>query len=217
MRPGAPHGSGVTFATLFYVLVPVAAVLVVVLGFAEFADVPVASLFRDSNAVLGGPFYVGSFSAIGVALWAAAGAMCILVLSTGMSGAAGKLLIAGAVVSITLGADDALLLHEAAESKLGIPELVFFSLHAIVVIVLFWPVRRYLASRPNIGVLVGSIGLLGVSLVVDQGVSQSFPHQPIIEDVAKFLGIVLWVAFFGGFCHAILRTVESASSTASEA
>ncbi len=77
-------------------LFPVSALGAVILGIGELLDIPATQPLRDSNAVPEGPFYVGFFSTIGIALWVAASAVCILVLSTGVSESPRELLIAGA-------------------------------------------------------------------------------------------------------------------------
>ncbi len=205
---------------LLYVLIPVFAVVVVILGVAKLVDVPVTDLLRDANAVLGGEFYVGLFSITGIALWAAAGAMCILLLSTGVPESPRKLLTAGAVVGFMLGASDAYQIHETLP-YVWISESVTFSLYGIIAIALFWRSWRYLVSRPNFSVFVVSVLLIGLSLVLDQayefGLWTNSGVRAIIEDVAKFLGIVSWVTFFGGFCRALIMTREVAGSSESEA
>lgn len=192
---------------LLFVLLPVFVLMIVVLGFAKLNDVPVTNLLRDPNAVLDGAFYVGLFSTAGIALWAAAAAMCLLLLSAGVDEQPRTLLTAGAVVSLIAMADDAYLLHES----LPVLDLVVFSLYGFVAVVLFWRAWRYLIGRPNVSVFVASLGLLALSLMIDIEVF-TVPGSRIIEDIAKFLGIVAWVMFFGGFCRDLIIAREITSA-----
>ena len=177
--------------------------MIVFLGIAKLSDVPVSSLLRDPNAVLDGAFYVGLFSTAGIALWAAAAAICVLLLSAGVEGQPRTLLTAGAVVSLVAVVDDAYLIHET----LPVREIVVFSLYGFVAVVLFWRAWSYLIGRPNVSVFVVSIVLLALSLMLDINVFP-IPGARIFEDIAKFLGIVAWVTFFGGFCRDLITTRE---------
>lgn len=199
---------------LLYVMIPVAVALAGILGVALWADVPVSDLLRDANAILEGEFYVGLFSVIGITLWIATGAMCILVLSTGVTEEPRRLLMAGAAVSLMAGADDAFQIHETVGNYLGVSDSVIFGVYGIVAIVLFVWARRYLASTPNISVFVASAVLFGISLVFDLHLWEP-QYSSIIEDIAKFLGIVAWVTFFGGVCRALIITPKVPAPTES--
>lgn len=199
-----------------YVLIPVFAAMVVILGLAKAVDVPVTDLLRDTTAVLDGEFYVGLFSTTGIALWASAGAICILLLSSRAPESPRDLLIAGAVVSLMLAADDAYLIHETVGAFVGIPDVFIFTLYGIVAIALFWRSRKYLASRPNVSVFVAAVLLLGLSLGLDVSGELgpwTLPYSSVIEDVAKFLGIVSWLTFFGGLGRALIMSSEVAESS----
>lgn len=200
---------------VLYVLIPVSVIVALILGVAKWADVPVTDLLHDANAVLDGEFYVGLFSITGIALWSAAGAMCILLLSTGVAGSPRKLLVAGAAVSLMLGADDAYLIHETIPWISG---RLLFLLYGVVALVLFWRSWRYLVSRPNFSVFLISLFLIGLSLALDMAAELDLwtpPLSAVIEDVAKFLGIVSWITFFGGVCRALIVAQESAEPSES--
>lgn len=201
-----------------YVLIPVFAAVAVILGGAKAVDIPITDLLRDTTAVLDGEFYVGMFSTTGIALWAAAAAICILLLSSGVPKAPRDLLIAGTVVSLMLAADDGYLLHEAIKDFTGIPSVFTFTLYGIVAIALFWRAQKYLISRPNVSVFVVAVLLLGLSLGLDfSGETDLWtpPYSAVIEDLAKFLGIVSWLAFFGGLGRALIVSSKVAESSAS--
>ncbi len=203
MRPVSRSSHWSALKPLLFVLLPVFVLMIVFLGFAKLSDVPVTNLLRDPNAVLDGAFYVGLFSTAGIALWAAAAAICVLLLSAGVEGQPRTLLTAGAVVSLVAVVDDAYLIHETLPG----PAVVVFSLYGFVAVVLFWRAWSYLIGRPNVSVFVVSIVLLALSLMLDFKVF-TIPGSAIIEDIAKFLGIVAWVTFFGGFCRDLIITRE---------
>lgn len=193
---------------LLYVLLPLSGLMLVALGLAYTGDIPLSDLLRDPSAALDGPWYVGVFSTTGIALWAVAGALCLLTLSADPPQEARSLLIAGAVVSLMLGADDGFLLHETVKNEIGVPSPVTIGLYGVVAIVLFRSAWRYLLSRPELVVFVTAVALLGISAVLDFAGEGGLPTPPlsaIIEDVAKFMGIATWTAFFAWVCANLIR------------
>jgi hypothetical protein len=182
-----------------YVLAPLGALLLVVLSTAYVKDIAVTDLLRDPSATLDGPWYVGMFSTAGIALWAATAAMCLLALATGVSGAARSLLIAGAVISLLLGADDAFLIHETAKNAVGIPSPVTIALYGIVAVLLLRPAWRFLMAREDVSVFIAALVMFAVSVGLDAAGELDLPTPPlsaVIEDMAKFLGIATWTTFF---------------------
>lgn len=193
---------------LFRVLLPVSAVLVMVLGIAYTSDVPVTDLLRDPSATLDGAWYVGLVSIAGVALWAAAAAICVLCFGAGPTPGQRSLLLAGAVTSVILGSDDAFLLHEAIKNGIGIPSPVTIGVYAVIAIILFWRAWPYLKTRPDLVVFLVAAGLFAISVVLDAAGEADLPTPPysaVIEDSAKFLGLVSWVTFFAGFGRDLIR------------
>ena len=192
---------------LFRVLLPVSAVLVMVLGIAYTSDVPVTDLLRDPSATLDGAWYVGMVSIAGVALWSAA-AICVLCLGAEATQGQRSLLLAGAVTSLVLGADDAFLLHEAIKNGIGIPSPVTIGAYGVIAIVLFWRAWPYLKTRPDLAVFVVAVALFAISVILDAAGEADLPTPPysaVIEDVAKFLGLVTWVTFFAGVGRDLIR------------
>jgi len=197
---------------LFRVLLPVSAVLVMVLGIAYTSDVPVTDLLRDPSATLDGAWYVGLVSIAGVALWAAAAAICVLCLGAEATRGQRSLLLAGAVTSLVLGADDAFLLHEAIKNGIGIPSPVTIGAYGVIAIVLFWRAWSYLKTRPDLAVFVVAVALFAISVILDAAGEADLPTPPysaVIEDVAKFLGLVTWVTFFAGVGRDLIRRPQT--------
>ncbi len=203
---------------LIYVFVPLALVLLVALATAYIRDIPVTDLLRDPSAVLDGPFYVGLFSTAGIALWSAAAAMCLLTMATGATGAERSLLVAGAVISLILGADDGFLVHETLKNAVGIPSPVTIAIYGIVAVLLLRPAWGYLMSRPDVVVFFAALVLFAISAGLDAAGELGLPTPPlsaVVEDMAKFLGIATWATFFAWFCRDLirLRVVPEASSS----
>ncbi len=210
MAESSPQAEGASPISrlIFRVLLPVTAVLVIVLGFAYTSDVPVSDLFRDPSATLDGAWYVGLVSIMGVALWAAAAAICLLSLYATSDEGARHLLVAGGAISILLGADDAFLLHEAIKNGLGIPSPVTIAVYGVISILLIWRAWPYLRARPDLSVFLVAIGLFAISVVLDAAGEADLPTPPysaVIEDCAKFLGLVAWVTFFTGVGKDLIR------------
>ena len=197
---------------VFRVLLPVTVVLVIVLGIAYTSDVPVTDLLHDPSATLDGAWYVGLVSIMGVALWAAAAAICLLSLYAASSEGERHLLVAGGAISIILGADDAFLLHEAIDGGLGIPSLVTIGVYTVISILLVWRSWPYLRFRPDLSVFLVAISLFAISVVLDAAGEANLPTPPyagVIEDAAKFLGLVAWVTFFAGVGRDLIRDRRS--------
>ena len=209
-----PHSEGRSPLSrlVFHVLLPVAAVVVIVLGFAYTGDVPVSDLLRDPNATLDGIWYVGLLSMMGVALWAAAAAICLLCLDAARSRGEHALLIAGAVTSIVLGADDAFLIHETIRIELGIHSAFTVAIYGLIAIGLFWRAWPHLRTRSDLSVFLVAVGFFVVSAALDAAGEADLPTPPyssVIEDLAKFLGLVSWVTFFAGVGRDLIRRTRT--------
>lgn len=191
-----------------WVVVPVGAVVVGILAVAKLREVPVTDLLRDPTATLDGAWYVGMFSTVGVALWAATAAMCLVALAAAPPPQLKRLLVAGAVVSLMLGFDDGLLLHETIKNNVGVPSMVTVGFYAVVALALFVPLSGYIASRADFVVLLVALVGFGISVALDFGGEAGLPTPPlaeVIEDVAKFLGIAVWAYYFGGVAAGAIR------------
>jgi hypothetical protein len=203
------------FKRLLYVLLPLLALMLVTLGVAYISDVPVTDLLRDPSAVLDGPWYAGVFSTTGIALWASAGAMSLLALTAEPSKNLRSLLVASAVVSFMLGADDGYLIHETVKNEIGIPSPVTIGLYGVVAIIVFLPVWRYVLSRPDVVVIATAVALFAVSVILDVGGELGLPMPPlssIIEDIAKFLGIATWTAYVASVARSAIREREGVAA-----
>ncbi len=193
---------------MLYILVPVLVLMLCALGLAYLWDIAVTDLLRDPSATLDGPWYVGLFSTTGIALWASTAAMCLLTLSARPTGEARSLIVAGAVISLILGIDDGFLIHETLKNGIGIPSPVTIGIYGIVAIVLLRPAWGHLRGRSDVIVFWTALALFALSVILDAAGELGLPTPPlsaVIEDIAKFLGIVTWTTFFAWVCRDQIR------------
>jgi hypothetical protein len=167
---------------------------------------PMASLIRDPVAILGGRFYHGLVSNLGVLLWCGTAAVCLFrgaeVWRAGARQRGGFLLSAGSVTLMLL-LDDFFLAHEQILPNMGIPEkatLAFYPLAVALYVAVYW--RQTI--RADAALLVLSLAFLAISNLVDVVFGYHFYPTPvgqevsagvILEEGAKFVGIAAWSVF----------------------
>lgn len=161
-------------------------------------DIPIGDLTRDPNVIIGAPFYNGLVSQIGIFFWAAAAAVCLFTakaLSTAPANFRMKrFLNMSGILTLLLGLDDALLLHEQFFPSIGIPETVVLAIYGGLT--LFYLIRFYSRILKTEYILLGmAFFFFGMSIVLDllplPGIN---PY--VLEDSAKLAGIVSWLAYF---------------------
>ena len=150
---------------------------------------PTAVFTREPQQVLGGSFYVGSFSTLGGLFWFSGAA--ILSFAASLNPLTRGALLLAALLTWAMGLDDVFMLHDRVYPKLYLNEILLYALYfgAIAVIVL----RFYRQLNPS--TLVGIV--LTVFFWGFSGVFDSFFNHmggQLVEDGAKFMGIVVWVA-----------------------
>lgn len=181
---------------------PALGVLLLVLLLSMRPSLSVADLTRDMTTTAGLHPLAGLLSDLGVLLWCVATAVCAFAaLSLRGIGTASmvRFFASGALLSAYLMVDDFFLIHEHMGSILGIgwgEHLVYAVLGVAVLAYLAVFQRIILAAHYPL--LVMGLGCLGASVVVDM-------FQPwllwmggwrnLMEDGAKWLGIVGWCAF----------------------
>lgn len=156
--------------------------------------------------------YYGFVSNLGIFLWVATSAIALF--SALVFKVSGKprdwvefALLAGLLTG-WLALDDAFLLHEIVFPIIGVPQ-------TLVVIVYLGLAAGYLTRSWRV-ILAGEVWLLGaaiLSLAASLGIDQVFhsieSFYVIVEDAAKFIGIVFWASF-----HAALLERMHAARTA---
>lgn len=186
------------------------------LAAARYRGIPIATITRDAASTLGAPVYTGIGSDLGALLWCAATAMCGLTAAVvrrrGGPPRLTSFLFASAVVSGWLLLDDFFLLHEAVLSiAVGIPQPVVYVIYVVVMFAwLAWyhPDIR----RTDYLLLVCALGSFALSTVIDAVREFGLVPDPdvmfLVEEGPKFLGIVLWFAYFGRVCLLSLERDE---------
>jgi hypothetical protein len=171
------------------------------------ADVEVLDLFREASeqsAFLADHPWKGSLSILGVFLWAAAGAVFLLagaVLRTwGERGDESGFLIVGGLVSILLGLDDGLAVHESmAEIATGTKAAEKVVLLLLALSVLGWAVRyrRHILERTNYVLLVLAAVGLGAGQVLDsrRDLGLDFSGGGLVEESVEFAGQVTFLVY----------------------
>lgn len=155
-------------------------------------------LLLDPTAVAGLPWYTGLISNLGVLGWtlgavAAAGAAHVAHLGGRDSAAA--FLRQGALLTALLTLDDLFQLHSSALPKLfGISKLLVLFVYALLG--LTWvAVHHREILRTRWLILLGAIAPIGLSVVFDQ-LGTGAGDWLVVEDAAKFLGVLAWASYF---------------------
>jgi hypothetical protein len=214
MGQESTSGRGAPWAvTLAVVLVPLVVLVLLAWAWSAHEDLEAGYLTRDVVSVLGGRWYAGALSTLGLFLWSAAATAAFLAgtLARSRGDEAARLLLWGGGLSVLLGLDDAFLFHEhVAPVSLGIPQRFVYLVYLVLVIA--WLVSTRDALRRTEWQLLAAAGLLfAVSFAVDaaESVYESMLERRatfFAEDGTKLLGIAAWTAFFVRTAYASLST-----------
>ena len=172
-------------------LVPAALVMgAVVLGVtAEVAVLTHESLSvftRDITVGAGVAPYVGAISLLNGMVWAAAGALALLVAHLEPLHRRWLLVFAGLV--LVFAADDSLRLHEGVGPAVGVPEPAFFAVYAGAALYLLAGTRARPLDEGTVALVLGGF-LSALSLVIDEVLHDLY----FAEDAAKLLGALVWL------------------------
>lgn len=190
---------------------------------ARYRGIPIPAVTRDAASTLGAPVYTGIGSDLGALLWCASTAMCgLTALAVRRRGGPSRLvsfLLASSVVSGWLLLDDFFLLHEAVlPVAVGIPQPVVYLVYVVFMVgylAWYYPDIR----RTDYLLLVCALGSLALSTVVDAirefGLVPDPDFMFLVEEGPKFLGIVLWFAYYGRVCLITLASRDDLRPTAS--
>ena len=153
---------------------------------------------KDPAATLDSAAYVGAVSLLGGLVWWTGGVVSIgagLAARRHRDPAAAPLLAAGGLTA-GLALDDLFLVHEGLAALVSLPEGLLFGLW-IVLTALFLVVHRGFVLASPWPVLVVAMAFFAVSLGFDIESELSEADRSLIEDGAKFLGIVSWTTYLG--------------------
>jgi len=169
------------------------------LAIARSTGAELSSLTRDVVAATDTHLYTGMLSTLGIMLWSATSALCLLAGSVlgrcaGARGGSRFLLVAGCLTG-ALAFDDAFLFHERiAPAHLHLPELVVNGLYAASVFGFLLGFRRQILASEYL--LLGiALACLAASMSLDIVLPTS-NLETFVEDSFKFSGIVFWLSYF---------------------
>lgn len=150
----------------------------------------------DASSVLDGDWNTGLLSNVGILSWWAAGVACLLVGCIRGWDPRGRVLLHAGVLCTVLTLDDQFQFHEDVGPRLlRIPEAAITLTYGAILVSLLIVHRAWL-RRSAWQLLVMSGVLLGYAVAVDvvRG-SLGTPHTAV-EDLTKFVGIVLWGVYW---------------------
>ena len=199
----------------------------VLIGVVLQGRVPYDELLLDPNNLAGVPWYTGLVSNLGILGWttaSVAGFFGAWIAHYGRRPAAGRMLLEGAVLSTVLLFDDLLQLHVLARPLLGVPKSIAYLVYLLLAAHWVLTQRRELA-RTRYELVVAAGLAFAASVGVDQvpGVTSWLdPGQRLlVEDAAKFLGVLAWAQFFllttGAIVTSIVGDLRAAADRAAAA
>jgi len=167
---------------------------------------------RDTTSVLRGAPYVGFLSTVGVALWSATVAVCLLA-SWVTQGESSRFLLWSGLISLLLGFDDAFQLHETLQWGGLIPEKVTSGVYVLLLLAYLARFSRHIL-RTDYLCLGAALAVFAASQSIDLSHGLFLPIDLLssigryidLEDGLKFLGIVLWLSYFAYAAAAAVRS-----------
>lgn len=161
-------------------------------------DIPVGKLLRDPLVVAGAPPYYGIISQVGIFLWSAAAAICLFSAKALSSLCADmelrRFLFVSGILTLFLGLDDAFLLHDDVLPRIGIRERIVYLGYALTVS--YYLIRfRWTILKSEYILLGMALFSFALSIAVDRFQFEDTAGR-LLEDGAKLVGIVSWLAYF---------------------
>lgn len=167
------------------------ALLVLALSVAQARGLDPKIFYQDPATAAKAGFYTGWISSLGAALWIGSGAAALF---GGLLARRWDCTVLG-LLTLCLGMDDLLLLHEGVLRWVHIPEVVALLAYAIAG--LFWFFRLRVKTFDGTIVFVAAGFLLVASGMVDELgwlLPLSASMTTVAEEVVKELGLFLWAA-----------------------
>ena len=167
-------------------------------------DIPLKTLTSDITVAANVPLYFGIQSQMGIFFWAASAAISFFATLLIETKKVKLFFLVSAFISLLLGIDDLFLLHETVFPSIGIHQKVVFLSYAILMGVYVLKFQKILLKTDYILFLM-AIGSFGTSLLVDNFLYESSPIvTQLVEDGAKFIGLLFWTAFYSKTAYTTL-------------
>ena len=207
-RLAAPEKSATGFDLLhgWYAVLLAAAISVFAVGVIftlhVIGEIPVGDLTRDTAIVTHGHPWHGLLSQIGMFFWAGAATMCLLLWTSatrlGCEQRIANFGLFSGLLTIWLALDDTLMLHDIVfPDMVGFPENAVYGTHILLVLAYLFFSRKVIL-RTDTKLLTLAFVLFAASLAVDTRIvpvgSEDLLY--LLEDGAKFGGIVSWFGYF---------------------
>lgn len=178
-----------------------------VLAFGLSMGLSIAHTTRDAANVAGIHPFTGALSNLGISIWVGSAFMWFLAASLHHSyedHRKKKLSTAFGILSLYLGLDDMLQIHEhIAPGYLFIREESVYLLIGTAAALIFYAFRKEL-KHPSSLLLLTSLLFLSASVASDQALEPYLYENDwyyLIEDGLKWLGIFTWGAYSGSRCY----------------
>jgi hypothetical protein len=165
-------------------------------------DFHFTDLSEDAIQTMDAPKYLGLVARADVVLMCAIAA--ILLFASRLAsvlkkpGEVKNFLLFGGLFTLLLMSDDFFMFHDwVFRDLISIPENLIFAFYAISGVSFLVYFRKLILKTDYVILLIG-FGLMGVSVVVDTSIVIGFywKYEAVLEDGAKFLGMVSWFAYF---------------------
>ena len=197
-------------------LYALAVILLIMLAAASHGmDIPISRFVRDPMAIKTGHPLIGVLSNIGAILWSFSAAICwfayFLLKKSHQSSSFTGFIFWGGVVSSVLLIDDFFMLHEMLEKYLKINEIIpllFYGFLLVFYLIKYW---RIIIATDYV-YLALTLSFLAITFLTDRLSYDLFSWFYILEDGAKFLGIISWLGYQFSVCYKGLESSEAASA-----
>ncbi|SDS13253.1 hypothetical protein SAMN04515667_1484 [Formosa sp. Hel1_31_208] len=159
-------------------------------------DVPLEFLTNDLAVIGKVPPYTGIQSQLGIFLWAATAAICFFGSALSKNAQNGSFLKVSAGISLFLGLDDVFMFHEIVFPVLGVHQKIVFLGYGLLISV--YLLKFYKVILTTDFLLLGcALACFAISLLVDNFFYEaSYYVTKLLEDGAKFVGILIWLIYF---------------------
>ncbi|MCK8516892.1 hypothetical protein M0534_11235 [Methylonatrum kenyense] len=190
-------------------------------------DVSLADLTRDPQDILDAPWHVGLLSNLGIGLWAAAAAICFFTAAVRdaprnePNRRVTRFLLLAACITSALMLDDLFQLHrQLLPGQPLTSRLLVVGLAVSMIGLWLWQYRRIIARTENLLLLIAlaafaasllvdtSARLLAPDLVAAAGLHRGETLYFLVEDGAKFIGILFWLAYLCRACRQCLYQIR---------
>ncbi len=198
---------------------PAVVLLAVVALISAIKGIPVGTFTRDPVQVMDAPFYTGLISNAGVLVWCAAAVMALfagaLLPRSPERREQKRFLLWSGVLTLGVMLDDLFILHDQVFPDLfHVHEQVFYFGYVAAGGLYIIRFRRVIFG-PDVPLLVLATAFMGISLIMDQWHMlltvfgrMIIPENFLIEDGAKLLGQVTWMAYLARRSADAVRTVR---------